>query len=72
MSHLPDQDYEVPIRTVEHAEPIDDSFFDVPTFPVGYAREITWIGTDAEIKAERAELLRRQKARAELGGFGFR
>lgn len=74
MSHLPEQPYEIPFREVEHemaGERIDEDGRDMIA-GLGRADYEDWWGTPTEARAARRELLRRDKARRHLGGFGFR
>lgn len=74
MSHVPDQPYEVPFRTVDHdeeTERIDEDGRDM-ILGIGRIDGEDWWGTTTDWKTARKDLLRRQRARRDLGGFGFR
>jgi hypothetical protein len=72
MSHLPDQPLEVPEREVAH----DIECWEPPDmywpWGVGFSRVYEHFFNDAALKEFEEELKRKEKARAELGGFGFR
>lgn len=74
MSHLPAQPYEIPWREVEHeaaSERLDEEGRD-HLGHLGRADGETWWGTETEEREARRDLLRRDRARRKLGGFGFR
>ena len=72
MSYQADQPYEIPFRVVDHDQ--DDEGPDGSDLIVGLgtARREEWYGTSTDWKMERRDLLRRERARKQLGGFGFR
>lgn len=66
-----EQPYEVPYREVLHDEDGDDvDGFDLIA-GMGTATKIEWWGTDTDEREWRKEMRRKEKARRELGGFGF-
>lgn len=72
MSHTPDQPYEIPFRAVDHDEPDYGPDGSDLIAGVGHAKPEEWWGTDTDWRNERRDLLRRDRARRNLGGFGFR
>jgi hypothetical protein len=72
LSYRDDQPYEVPFRAVEHDE--DDDGLEGFDFIMGTGRNefVEYWGTESDWREERRDILRRDRARKRLGGFGFR
>jgi hypothetical protein len=63
---------EVPEREVEHGWFFDDYAYGEGWYPLGAVREGDWYATKADTERWRRDARRREKAREQLGGFGFR
>lgn len=73
MSHLPNQPLEVPSREVHHAEDEGESSWESSNLSVGEAKQTAlWLRTNKDEADFDKELKRKDDARAQLGGFGFR
>lgn len=72
MSHLPDQPYEVPEREVAHDH--DDDYPEGSEYIIGmgHITKGTYWMTKTQEDKDFKDARRREKAREQLGGFGFR
>lgn len=72
MTPEPQQPDEIPYREQDHGFADDQPMYP-DSWPnmVGHAREIEWSGTDADAREYYADVERRDRARRELGRFGF-
>jgi hypothetical protein len=74
LTPAPQQPDEIPYRETQH----DDGGESDPMYPdywpvqVGHVREMEWDGTDEDARLYYEDVERRDRARAKLGGFGFR
>jgi len=72
MSHRSDQPLEVPESEVDHGFADDGPMYpDYWPNKLGHLDMREWWGSRADDLEEHADLERRDRARAQLGGFGF-